>query len=142
MTGKLCSKCETYPRLSYGSMCEVCSSEYTKLRWASRTEEERETIREGQRIWNANNKEKLRDKALERKYGLSRDEFEDLAESQQFLCKICGFDTDKFFVDHDHITGKVRGLLCHNCNTLLGHAKDNPQILQSAISYLKESNVG
>ena len=41
-------------------------------------------------------------------------------------------------VDHNHTTGKVRGLLCSNCNTLLGKAKDNVNILQAAIDYLND----
>lgn len=41
-------------------------------------------------------------------------------------------------VDHDHATGLVRGLICINCNYMLGHAKDNPLIILSAFKYLKE----
>jgi hypothetical protein len=40
-------------------------------------------------------------------------------------------------IDHDHQTGRVRGLLCHKCNTMLGMAADNPRWLQKAIEYLK-----
>lgn len=40
-------------------------------------------------------------------------------------------------VDHDHETGLIRGLLCHHCNTLLGHAKDSVDVLEAAIVYLK-----
>lgn len=43
-------------------------------------------------------------------------------------------------VDHDHTTGKVRGLLCHNCNRALGLLQDNKSYLQSAINYLKKCN--
>ncbi len=53
-------------------------------------------------------------------------------------CAICGdsFDETKAFVDHDHQSGKVRGLLRTRCDTLLGMAKDNVEILKSAIKYL------
>ena len=40
-------------------------------------------------------------------------------------------------VDHDHTTNKIRGILCINCNLLLGHAKDNPMILRNAVKYLE-----
>jgi hypothetical protein len=55
-------------------------------------------------------------------------------------CDICGINqkdlTRALFIDHDHKTGKLRGLLCHNCNVLLGHAFDNLDILVAAYSYL------
>lgn len=40
------------------------------------------------------------------------------------------------YVDHDHVTGAVRALLCHNCNFMLGHAKDRPDLLMVAAAYL------
>ena len=55
-------------------------------------------------------------------------------------CEICNNYMDKKCIDHDHITGKVRGMICQNCNVLLGHAKDNTDILQKCIKYLNESN--
>ena len=44
----------------------------------------------------------------------------------------------KLCVDHNHATGKVRKLLCHDCNTMIGKAKEDIQILESAINYLKK----
>ena len=44
-------------------------------------------------------------------------------------------------IDHSHETGKVRGLLCHNCNMLLGHSKDNINTLENAIMYLNKSTL-
>lgn len=41
-----------------------------------------------------------------------------------------------FHVDHDHVTNQIRGLLCHHCNVGLGHFKENPALLQAALSYL------
>ena len=53
-------------------------------------------------------------------------------------CIICGSD-DKLVVDHDHITGQVRGMLCNPCNLGLGHFKDNVSTLESAIEYLRRN---
>ena len=66
---------------------------------------------------------------LKRKYGLKP---EDIPNG----CQVCNSDRD-IHVDHDHNTGKVRGFLCGNCNRTLGHSKDNIQILQKLIDYIK-----
>lgn len=80
-----------------------------------------------------------------RVYGISLDTYLDMAESQNFVCKICGkpnfrmkgCHSGSLLVDHDHETGKVRGLLCHNCNRALGLFHDDPVALSSALEYLK-----
>ena len=61
-------------------------------------------------------------------------------QDQQCKCKICGNKPQKpLYVDHCHETKRIRGLLCHQCNVALGHMNDDPQRLEKAISYLKES---
>lgn len=81
-----------------------------------------------------------RDANLRIKFDLSREQYDALLAAQGGCCAICG--TDKpggrgaFCVDHDHETGRVRGLLCTCCNTGLGQFKDDPVRLRSAINYL------
>ena len=87
---------------------------------------------------------------LKKLYGLSMEEFENLWVRQQGCCSICRREFDshekgtsppsaaKAHVDHSHVTGKVRGLLCNRCNLLLGAAKDDPKLLTEAILYLEE----
>jgi hypothetical protein len=79
---------------------------------------------------------------LRKKFGIGIDEFESLLASQNNLCKICKTDTPRgrgsFVVDHNHTTGKIRGLLCTECNVGLGMMKDSIEILEKAITYLKE----
>ena len=80
-----------------------------------------------------------RDALLKTRYGISLQEYKEMANEQNGLCKICGRkpSNDKgLCVDHCHQTSHVRGLLCPSCNTLLGMAKDNPDILQSSLNYL------
>ena len=79
---------------------------------------------------------------LKSKYGITDEDYLCMFLQQECKCAICGNvqKTRKLAVDHDHKTGKVRALLCHNCNVLLGHAKDDIEILKKAISYLKEHN--
>lgn len=76
-----------------------------------------------------------------RRYGITKEEYDRLNAEQGGLCAICGTDTpgrnhSTLYIDHDHTTGKVRGLLCCDCNLLLGYAKDNIQIMETAIKYL------
>jgi len=80
-----------------------------------------------------------------RTYNLTIEEYLDIAERQQFKCAICGKDNFKMaehhsgvlVVDHDHKTGNVRGLLCHNCNRALGLFQDDMSILSHSIKYLE-----
>ena len=54
-------------------------------------------------------------------------------------CVICGV-SEKLVVDHDHVTGQVRGMLCNHCNRGLGHFRDDPELLEFARMYLLASN--
>lgn len=90
----------------------------------------------------------IRDSRLKKSFGISIDEYQNMFNNQKGLCKICGNpekarqpNSEAFrllCVDHCHSTGKVRGLLCTNCNIMLGQAKDDIQILSNAIEYLKQ----
>lgn len=66
-----------------------------------------------------------------------------MLEAQGHRCAICNTEQAKLSrrlgVDHDHVTKKVRGLLCHFCNALLGHGRDNIELLETAIRYLKRN---
>ena len=62
-----------------------------------------------------------------------------LRDAQGNMCAICGATELPLFVDHDHTSGLVRGLLCHYCNIGLGGFKDDPARLQSAIRYLAKN---
>ena len=82
---------------------------------------------------------------LQRNYSISLDDYDRMNRDQNFLCKICrseGFvmkDHHKLLlvVDHCHSTGKVRGLLCHNCNRALGLLQDSLESLERAKNYLE-----
>lgn len=67
-----------------------------------------------------------------------------MIEQQEGRCGICGGLPDgkweRLAVDHDHATNQVRGLLCTNCNLILGNAQDNTEILERAINYLEFHN--
>ena len=95
--------------------------------------------------WRANNLERHNDarrrSVLRSKYGLTPETYDALLETQAGACAICGCKAGKraLHVDHDHRTGKVRGLLCNNCNRCLGLLKDDVAVLRSAVAYLERS---
>lgn len=79
-------------------------------------------------------------KAALKRLGLTPDAYNALLEAQGYVCKICrrpDMTGNALSVDHDHKTGRVRGLLCNKCNPMLGFAEDSPTILLRAIQYLK-----
>ena len=72
--------------------------------------------------------------------GLTTEQFQKILDRQFGVCAICftklSVGDGNYRVDHDHLSNKVRGILCHNCNVGLGHFKDSPRSLQRAIQYL------
>lgn len=85
-----------------------------------------------------NNPDHYKNLELIRSYGITLETYQSMLIDQQNQCGICHKDMKKPNVDHCHATSKVRKLLCKKCNTLLGQAEDNVNILLNAVSYLKE----
>ena len=89
-------------------------------------------------------KDKIRNWRLLQTYGITNQDYEQMLENQGFCCAGCGLHQNilekKLNVDHDHVTGKVRGLLCGNCNRALGLVKDNMETLVRLQEYLEKSN--
>lgn len=85
--------------------------------------------------------EQDKDNKLKRAYGISYQEYLYILEAQEGKCAICGTtDTGKrkaFAVDHCHTCSEVRGLLCSNCNTAIGSLKEDLDIMQRAMDYVK-----
>lgn len=101
--------------------------------------------------WRVNNKDRRKDSHLKRVYGITLEKYNEMLLYQHNLCGICeqpenaigGKDKKhiQLSIDHDHKTGRVRGLLCNNCNRGLGLLKENVEYLQNAILYLEDPNV-
>ena len=129
----ICKKCGTdspleafYKNSSYKSgysaTCKECSRAYAKQH-------------------SRKNKDLMRERQLQHKFGLTNAEYDAKLAAQGGVCQICKCPppenlSKKFPVDHDHRTGKIRDILCQSCNHMLGNAKDNPDILQNGIAYL------
>lgn len=79
---------------------------------------------------------------LRKEYGLTIAEYDAMVAAQKGRCAICrnppraGSRKDKLHIDHDHVTGKVRGLLCDLCNRGVGMLRDDPKIMRSAARYV------
>ena len=79
--------------------------------------------------------------SLKRRYGITSEDYGNMLEAQDNKCAICRIAKCKtgrnFAVDHDHKTGKVRALLCGNCNQGIGGLQDDPELLRKAALYLE-----
>jgi hypothetical protein len=97
------------------------------------------------KTYHAAHKDDRKSKQWLREYGLSRAAFDAMIENQHGTCAICrkpGWGGKEPRVDHDHTTGKVRGILCNHCNLALGHIRDDPKIASSMAHYLDKVKVG
>lgn len=86
-------------------------------------------------------KHKARFYFIKRKYGINEESYHDMLQSQGEMCAICGrqfLESKNIHVDHDHKTLTIRGLLCTQCNVILGSAHDDIKVLENAITYLKK----
>ncbi len=107
------------------SRCNVCRAKREKVR----RNDPNKTYKENRKAYN-----------LKREYNITLEEFEILRINQNNKCAICfiDFENSKCCVDHSHVTGQVRGLLCRPCNSFIGFAKDSKSILLSAVAYINK----
>jgi hypothetical protein len=88
------------------------------------------------------NSAKVKNLALQWRYGISLDQYHEMLKAQNNCCAVCqtlkpgGNSKKYFYVDHSHKTGKVRGLLCYHCNLALGMLKDNPKAIDRLVEYV------
>jgi len=150
---KICSRCKVEKTLiefpvrtdrpsGYQSACYQCLSDRARVKYAI---SDKIAKREYNKKYRETNKRHIESGKLFAKYGITLDQYDEMLEAQGSVCAICkgaqksgkNGAVQRFAVDHDHITGKVRGLLCTNCNTALGKFQDNVEILNIAIAYLQ-----
>ena len=163
---KRCKKTRRHHRNKNGkgglrSICVMCDKAYskayyTKTRNKRRSEYKKyyalnkEKIKPRHKAYREKHKEKYRqyykenysrwqNYHLKRNYGISIAVYDSMALSQQHVCAICKHK-DKLQVDHDHNTGKVRGLLCGHCNKGLGLFRNSMRYLLDAAEYISKSS--
>lgn len=111
--------------------------------------EKKENYKEYQKKFYSENKDKIQKYAsrdtkyvkninLARRYGISIEQYSSLIENQNHCCAICKLHVEKLVVDHCHTNGNVRALLCRACNVAIGFLKEDLQIMQNAIEYVKK----
>ena len=102
-----------------------------------------ERSRASGRAWAAKHPDRALDAYLRRCYGISLADYQAILAQQGGVCAICKGPQQahrtRLSVDHDHVTGQIRGLLCDNCNTGIGKLQNNTTVLQKAIEYLERS---
>lgn len=159
---KKCKKHQESPRSPHGG-CLECRREKSR-EWNKKNRkhcrsknrqyylEKKEKISERKKRNYKEDPEKYKKKArgyqLKKQYNMTLEEYDELLKTQNFVCAICGLPetqhsnkkgkVDSLRVDHDHDTGKIRGLLCSRCNFGLGHFQDDKKLLNKAINYLKK----
>ncbi len=156
-TTKACLKCgKEWPISEYHEkrgkpqpQCKECRSEYMRGYYQDNYDRERAK----RKAWYEANKlrvceqlkeeykanpEKYKWQRLKQKYGVTQEQYEGLRKMQRNKCGICrtSFDETEPHLDHCHDTGKVRGLLCANCNTGIGLFKHNAKRMEKAIAYV------
>lgn len=79
---------------------------------------------------------------MKRKYGMSESEYQQLVIDQNYVCAICKRGeprkNSRLAVDHCHVTGIVRGLLCTKCNTALGLLDEDAEVMKNLVAYLEK----
>lgn len=153
---KLCSKCKIWKDFScYGSRpegnhlrskCRDCSKMCHKI-WRDTPEQKQKTVERHKRYYDANRKEiisKVTSKLFLKEFGISIEDKEKMFISQGSKCACCGSaeagHKTGWRMDHNHMTGKNRAVICHPCNATLGQAKENIDRLKSCIEYLIKFN--
>jgi hypothetical protein len=156
---KACTKCKevkvftdfykSRSNSGYRSWCKQCTLNRDKERYHTDEEYKLSKTVKVRHKWNTDpeawSKRQLtvRKSHLKRHYDMTLEQYQELFDSQQGCCAICGehhtnVPHSQLMVDHCHETGRVRQLLCDLCNTALGKFKDKPELLDKAAAYLRK----
>lgn len=166
---KVCSKCKNVKDIThfykwnnyadgYYPSCKECKNN-NKKEWINNNREEylkrrsvygksyysknKESIIKKTTEYHKKNPQVRKKALLNYYYGISLEAYQDIVNKNNGKCYICNeFPSHrKLFIDHCHISNKIRGALCSKCNTILGFCNDKIEILKSAIKYLKKENL-
>ncbi len=155
LTRKTCCIChETKPVAEFqphpiafagrGAQCKPCRKKYSaayysqnKAKWTAKRQDPE---------WMRKTAASMRSRTLQRDYGITEEDYQRMLAEQGGACAICRTKSPgrrtRFSIDHCHATGKVRGLLCTQCNIGIGYLKDSEERLIAAAAYLRKSREG
>lgn len=117
-----------------------------KIRLNKYIKENKEHVKNKHKEYWDRNKDKSKNNALYRKYGISLSDYQKMFAEQLGVCAIC-YQAEvatinnirkTLSVDHNHTTGKIRGLLCYRCNSALGLLKEDEKLIMSTLFYIKK----
>ena len=156
----ICRKCKIDKQISAfektRKTCKTCRNEQkrdTNKLWRKKNPESgsrygkmyyqtnKGEIRKRNMEWQKKNPDKVLDNTLKSAHGITLQDYRKMLERQAGKCAICNNEErngKRLSVDHNHLTGKVRGLLCDGCNKSLGLMKDNVGAIKNAVAYLEE----
>lgn len=130
----------------FTSWCKECRNNARKIRYWSNPEKQRERVKKYRDSLTKEQRYKAnRNTKLKQAYGLTHEQVEEMKRLQDYKCYVCSKEESEagskgLVVDHNHITGQVRKLLCGPCNTALGLLNEDIGIFTSLIEYVKEHN--
>ena len=120
-------------------LCSRCYGKYSMRRFRLNNPEK---DKQRKRNWFLKNKEKVcfqrKKSRILKKYGITIEQYDEWKNKQKEACLICENKRD-LVLDHDHTSGKNRGMLCDTCNRGLGYFKDNPDLLIKAAKYILDN---
>lgn len=125
-------------KTDFQSACKSCSN-LRRKKWISENKDKELNRRKDYYIKNKEQVKLSTEKnRLKRKYGISKEDYETMYTNQFGSCAICFNMSVKLVIDHCHTSGKVRALLCNQCNKGLGCFSENKETIKNAIEYLKQ----
>jgi len=122
--------------------CLPCRDHTNKLRRTNKSPEAKARHADYMRAYYKGNRSRFRNSELKRKYGITLEDYSARLLQQGGRCAVCPATIGEakrnraLFVDHDHETGEIRGLLCGGCNAALGFLRDRPARMHSLVAYL------
>ena len=148
---KICNKCKIEKPFTeffkdknnltdgHYSICKDCKTAGTLEQRKNNREHYNKTQRNYQKRLTANQRYGFE---IKRRYGCTIEQYNEMLVAQGGACAICKKLHDpatkrgRLYVDHCHITGEIRALLCNNCNCLLGYSNDDTRVLMEAVAYI------
>jgi uncharacterized metal-binding protein len=144
---KVCSKCKQSKALAefykkktakdgLNSHCMDCVDSYSRNHYRNN----KEKVLSRSNAWAKSHPVSRKFTRLKNLYGVTREQYDKIFEVQAGCCKLCGISQTELkktlVIDHNHKTGRIRGLLCNPCNAALGLFKENAETLKKAVEYV------